>query len=616
MNKRNHSLFLMAGFLTVGVIPGWDKGIIMLRFIGSVTGLALLMVGCGGGGGGGTSGGGTGGTMSAPSGLQYGGDIVAEVGNPYGPYPPTVTGTVTTYTVSPVLPAGLTLDPSTGAISGTPLKGAPETTYTITASNEAGATTIALKVAILVPPTALTYAGPVTLRVGTALTPVVPSFSGDADLFFPTLGLPPGLGLDPNTGILSGTPSRARVATTYIVTASNAGGAYTTTALTLAVDPPPAGTAVAGVFRSDTVIGLGYVSGTHSGLTDKSGAFTYEQGRGITFSIGAVSIGTVPTAKALVTPQDLVAQGTGTSNRVLNVERFLMMLDQDANANNGIQISAAVTAAAASWAPVDFDTADLPTALGPIIQQASTADGVSHVLPDAATAQAHLRTAFYCTRSGRYEGTYGTDSAPGTRGDFYAFVLPDGSMHSLARDTLLGFDVQTPTGFDVQTDAAVSPLLIDGTFAQSAASPSVHLHGSFADEPFLSGTYLADAAGNFQAVGDASVAATYKFFTITPGGSTTCCSDPISLVMDDSNQVSSVENSVADVVSGLGGEVSGNTFTGSVPDRNSHGRCPYDGCYIPVSGTYSNTAAGITLDGHYSAGGSVVTFSVVGCRAN
>jgi 6-phosphogluconolactonase len=56
MNKRNHSVFLMAGFLTVGVIPGWDKGIIMLRSIGSVTVLALLMVGCGGGGGGGDSG--------------------------------------------------------------------------------------------------------------------------------------------------------------------------------------------------------------------------------------------------------------------------------------------------------------------------------------------------------------------------------------------------------------------------------------------------------------------------------------------------------------------------------------------------------------------------------
>ena len=58
-------------------------------------------------------------------------------------------------------------------------------------------------------------------------------------------------------------------------------------------------------------IGLGYVSGTHSGLTDKSGAFTYEEGQGITFSVGAVSIGAVPTAKTLVTPVDLVAQGTG-----------------------------------------------------------------------------------------------------------------------------------------------------------------------------------------------------------------------------------------------------------------------------------------------------------------
>ena len=41
MNKRNHSLSLMAGFLRI----------IMLRSIGSMTVLALLMVGCGGGGG-------------------------------------------------------------------------------------------------------------------------------------------------------------------------------------------------------------------------------------------------------------------------------------------------------------------------------------------------------------------------------------------------------------------------------------------------------------------------------------------------------------------------------------------------------------------------------------
>jgi hypothetical protein len=551
----------------------------MLRTCGLVIAVAVLMVACGGGGGE---------AMPAPSNLQYALGT-GEVGSPYGPYPPSVSGTVTGYSVSPALPAGLTLDPTSGVISGTPLAASSATTYTVTASNGAGATTAALTFAVLVPPppTGLTYTSPVTGTVGAALTPVVPTLGGHADAFTVSPALPAGLTLDPVTGIVSGTPSRERVAVTYTITASNASG-YIKSQFLLTVDPPPAGTAVSGVFRSDTVIGLGYVSGSHGGLTDKSGAFTYEQGQGITFTVGGVSIGGVPTAKTLVTPVDLVAQGTGASNHVLNVVRFLLMLDQDGNANNGIQISAAVTAAAASWAPVDFDTTDLPTTLGPLMQQASGADGVSHVLPDAATAQAHLRSAFYCMRSGSYYGTFGAGHLAGFgRGDFTASVFPDGSMHSVA------YASDTLPGFDVQTNDAVSPLL-DGTFAQSAVSPSVDLQGSFADATYLSGTFVSPftALGNFQAVGNASVTATYKF-TGTP------------LVwMDDSNQVSGIAGGY------LTGTVSGNTFTGTVA-------FPHEGHY-PVSGTYSNTASGITLDGQYNrrATSSVVTFSIVGCRAN
>ena len=55
------------------------------------------------------------------------------------------------------------------------------------------------------------------------------------------------------------------------------------------------------------------------------------------------------------------------------------------------------------------------------------------------------------------------------------------------------------------------------------------VQGSFADETYISGTYLAADAGNFQALADPNVAATYKFTLTDEFGKHT-------LVMDDSNQ--------------------------------------------------------------------------------
>jgi hypothetical protein len=587
----------------------------MLRPIGLVTCLAFLMAACGGGGGAPPASGSV--AVVAPSGLQYSGNPDGNVDVPHELLQPTVTGAVSRYSVSPALPAGLTLDPTSGVISGTPLVASSGTTHIVTASNAAGAATVAVTIVIFEPPTALTYPSPVTATLGATFAPLVPTFSGYADSFWVSPPMPAGLTFDSETGIVSGTPSRERVAVTYTVTARNRGGASTHADLVLAVGPPPAGTAVTGVFRSDTVIGLGYVSGTHSGLTDTRGAFTYEEGRGITFSVGAVSIGTVPTPRALVTPVDLNAQGTGPSNRVLNVVRFLMMLDQDLNVNNGIQISAAVTAAAASWAPVDFDTAELPAVLSPLIQQASAADGVSHVLPDAVTAQAHLRTAFYCTHSGYYEGRFSADSSPGQYRHFEAFVLPDGSMRATARG-----EAGVMTGFNVQTSGALSPLL-DATFAQSAASPSVDLQGSIADATYLSGTYLADDAGGFEALADASVAATYKFtgyYTSTPISSfyPGPFSAPVIFGTDDEHFVSSLFVGATYrglTLSSLAGTVSGNAFTGTASYWYPGNARPRT-FYAPVSGTYLNTASGATFDGQFSTEHNVVTFSTVGCRGN
>jgi hypothetical protein len=62
---------------------------------------------------------------------------------------PTVTGTVTNYSVSPPLPAGLSIDATTGVISGTPTAAATSASYTVTASNAGGSTTAAVTIAVV-----------------------------------------------------------------------------------------------------------------------------------------------------------------------------------------------------------------------------------------------------------------------------------------------------------------------------------------------------------------------------------------------------------------------------------------------------------------------------------
>lgn len=124
------------------------------------------------------------------------------------------------------LPAGLSLNITTGVISGTPTAAdAGVYEVTITASNASGSGSPATLIITVLPPAtlpAITSAPGVIGQVGQPLTYTIATSTGDATSFTAT-GLPNGLSLDSATGEIAGTPT---LPGTFPVTltASNASG--------------------------------------------------------------------------------------------------------------------------------------------------------------------------------------------------------------------------------------------------------------------------------------------------------------------------------------------------------------------------------------------------------
>ena len=89
-------------------------------------------------------------------------------------------GPVVSYSVSPALPAGLTLNTGTGVITGTPTAIAAAASYTVTATNTGGFATASLTVTVNdVAPSGLTYsANPAIYTKGSVIAPNTPSLSG------------------------------------------------------------------------------------------------------------------------------------------------------------------------------------------------------------------------------------------------------------------------------------------------------------------------------------------------------------------------------------------------------------------------------------------------------
>lgn len=132
------------------------------------------------------------------------------------------------------LPAGLSLDPKTGEISGTPTSAG---TYMITlsASNEIGAGSQTFTITVLPYIPVIMSPDTVTVTVGQPLSHTITA--DNAPTFYAAANLPPGLSLNAVTGEISGKPTTVGTYTIMLSSSNDKGTGSQT--LTLSVTLPP-----------------------------------------------------------------------------------------------------------------------------------------------------------------------------------------------------------------------------------------------------------------------------------------------------------------------------------------------------------------------------------------
>jgi hypothetical protein len=189
-------------------------------------GALVCLVACGGGGGYG------GNTpppingMPPPSNLHYSAALaVYTVGTAIAPLVPSYSGTVTSFSVTPALPAGLSLDAASGLISGTPTAAAAARVYTVSAANSGGSTTATLTLTVNPPAPQVSYGSNSLLFTTGHVSRVVPTNTGGAvSSWSINPALPAGLTFNGSDGSIAGTASAPLAPTPYTVTAANSGG--------------------------------------------------------------------------------------------------------------------------------------------------------------------------------------------------------------------------------------------------------------------------------------------------------------------------------------------------------------------------------------------------------
>lgn len=294
-------------------------------------------------------------------------------------YQVTATTTQATYTATG-LPGGLTLNSSTGVLSGTPTA-TGVFPASLTATNVTGSNTKTVTITIQSPPPIINSAAAASGRVGVAFSFAVQAVNMPGGSTYAASGLPAGLAIASATGVISGTPTASGVFS-VVLTATNTTGS-TTSPLQLTIDPPLNAPTFAGSTNLSAKQGVAFSFSPAFGGAPFTGSFFTATGlpTGITLSSATASAATLsgtPTA-------------TGTFSVVVTAT----------NAGGSLAVTFNLTVNPADAAPVITSASTATATVGSVFNFTLTASGS----PTAFTATGLPGTLTLTPGSGLISGT-------------------------------------------------------------------------------------------------------------------------------------------------------------------------------------------------------------------
>jgi hypothetical protein len=280
---------------------------------------------------------------------------------------------VYTYSISPTLPEGLSLNSATGNISGTPTAASSYTQYTVTVNDGTSTTTNTFYLTVNSSLSTTLAISSKTIDVGTptSFTPITAT-GGTYDYSYAiSPSLPSGLTLDTASGLISGTATLSGAATNYTVTVTDAEGATSSQTFTLIINEA----LLVLVQTGDVLLG----QSTYSTITPViasggTGSYTYSISPslpgGLSFNTSSGQISGTPSQLTDSTYMVTVTDSSGATSS----QTFNLIVGQDLSTNLA---SSAITFVVGTYSTSKPITADLGVAPYTFTISPSLPDGLS-----------------------------------------------------------------------------------------------------------------------------------------------------------------------------------------------------------------------------------------------